>query len=251
MKILLVEDDHLLAKDLMNQLKELGYVDVYWASGVEKALLLFKKVRPEIAIIDIHLGQDSIDGVELALRFRQTSQFSLIYLTGYRDEATSARAQICKPSSTLIKPVHRGQIQTALELAARDWNRVVLNEARSSGNGSDSGEGMPVFVKVGKKYIRLNWESILWIEASSSSVIIQMGGERICVGKNLKSFLKDCPYNGLVRVHRSYAVNLQYVQSFDDEFVFVAKGDIESEIPCSRGRRGELHARMRRLLTNE
>lgn len=238
MRILLVEDDHLLAKDLMNQLKEVGYADVHWAKNANEARNLYLDNPPLVALVDIKLGSGSVDGITLSSDLDQLGPHALIFLTGYGEEAQSARAQSLKPTSTLIKPVHVKQLKAALDIAIRS----VEQEHKS--NFTDFS-----FIKVNGKYKRIDWSEVLWVEAARSSVIIVTENHRICYSKSLKFVSSQIGFEYMQRVHRSYLVNLNRVYAFDESYLYLKNVEEDIAIPYTSTYRNIIYRRLQRFLT--
>ena len=238
MKILIVEDDHLMARDLASQVSKLGYSDVNLATNAEEACSQYRKDPPEVIIVDIKLGRDSVDGITLASDLADLGNHGLIFLTGHEEEALSARAQAMQPASTLIKPVHAMQLKAAIDIAGRYQTKVTSSDPPFN------------FIKVNGKYKRLNWSEVLYIKAARSSVMIVTPDQRICYSKNLKHVWDQIPYSGLERVHRSYLVNLHRVQAFDDHDLYLEAGGKTHIVPYTKTFRDAVYRRLQRLLTN-
>ncbi|HVZ34744.1 MAG TPA: response regulator, partial [Polyangiaceae bacterium] len=114
-RILIVEDDASLAKDLWHTLMEQGFEPCGTAACPEDALLHFERLRPDLVMMDVRLrGADGID-VGRALRERYTTP--IIYLAAYVDPATLERARLTEPSAFLLKPISRAELEMSIEIA--------------------------------------------------------------------------------------------------------------------------------------
>lgn len=102
-RILIVEDDFLIARLLEDYLIESGFNVVGVAPSADKALALAEAERPEIAIVDIRLVGPR-DGVEVAQQFYQAFGLRSIFATAHTDPATRARAATARPLGWLQKP---------------------------------------------------------------------------------------------------------------------------------------------------
>jgi CheY-like chemotaxis protein len=90
--VLVVEDESIVAKDIQQSLIKLGYNVVGTASTGEKALALANELRPDIILMDIHLGDDTIDGVSLMKKIRKTTKHNHIKIfavTAYAEDTDS------------------------------------------------------------------------------------------------------------------------------------------------------------------
>jgi CheY-like chemotaxis protein len=113
-RILIVEDERLIAIDLQRRLTRLGHSVVgLAASGVEaiqKALALY----PDVVLMDIRL-QGAMDGVEAAQRIQASAPVPVVFMTAYVDEDTRQRVRATSPWGYLHKPFSAQQVQSTLE----------------------------------------------------------------------------------------------------------------------------------------
>jgi diguanylate cyclase (GGDEF)-like protein/PAS domain S-box-containing protein len=115
-RILVVEDESIVALDIQCRLESLGYdVPATVASG-EKAVEQAGALRPDLVLMDIHL-QGRMDGIEAADQIRQRFGIPVIYLTANADHPTVQRAKVTEPYGYVIKPFEERELQTAIEVA--------------------------------------------------------------------------------------------------------------------------------------
>ncbi len=115
-RIMVVEDEAIVAADLQDRLKGLGYeVTALVHSGV-KAESKALATKPDLVLMDIMLS-DSVDGVEAARRIQQNLDIPIVYLTAHGDEATLQRAKITAPFGYILKPFEERELRTAIEIA--------------------------------------------------------------------------------------------------------------------------------------
>ena len=115
-RVLVVEDDPLVASYLCDLLDEFGYICAL-ASSSSDALWLAATHRPDIAILDIHLNGPT-DGVTLARGLRDWRGIPVIFLSGIYDDTLIAQAKLTNPARFLHKPSRATEIVGALEAAA-------------------------------------------------------------------------------------------------------------------------------------
>ena len=115
-RILVVEDEPIVALDLQRRLEKLGYdVPAVAASG-EEALASADLSSPDLVLMDINLEGD-MDGVETAERMRRHHRVPVIYLTAYSNDRTLQRAKVTEPYGYLLKPFEERELQTTIEIA--------------------------------------------------------------------------------------------------------------------------------------
>ncbi len=116
LRILVVEDEAIVAKDLQNQLIALGYDVPEIASSGAKAIEIAKKIEPELVLMDIML-KGEMDGIQVAAEIKKLWNIPVIYLTAYSDKATLDRAKVTEPHGYLLKPFDERELRTVIEMA--------------------------------------------------------------------------------------------------------------------------------------
>jgi signal transduction histidine kinase len=115
-KILIVEDEGLIANDIAFQLRRSGYNVLAIASSGEGALHLLQKMQPDLVLMDIRLRGD-LDGIDTASRVRSEYRLPVIFLTSHADAETLARAKQVTPSGYVVKPFRQVNLCSAIEMA--------------------------------------------------------------------------------------------------------------------------------------
>jgi signal transduction histidine kinase len=115
-RILVVEDEAIVAFNLQLRLEQLGYdVPAVAASGQE-SLDLIDELLPDLVLMDIRI-QGPMDGIEVASRLRQTHPVPVIYLTAYAEDATLERARQTRPYGYLLKPFSERELHATIQMA--------------------------------------------------------------------------------------------------------------------------------------
>ncbi len=115
-KILIVEDEGIVALDLQNRLNQLGYHTVGRATTGKDAISLALTLEPDLVLMDIQI-QGDVDGIETARRIHEHRNIPIIYLTAYANEQTIQRAKTTEPYGYLIKPFEERELYTTVEIA--------------------------------------------------------------------------------------------------------------------------------------
>lgn len=113
--ILVVEDEHIVARDIQAMLEELGY-GVSIAMTGEEAVAKAAEVSPDLVLMDIVL-KGQMDGVEAAVEIRDRFRIPVIFLTAYADAKTVERAKVTTPYGYILKPFEERELHIAIELA--------------------------------------------------------------------------------------------------------------------------------------
>jgi len=115
-RILIVEDEGIIARDIQRQLMDLGYGPVDMAIDGEEAVDTARQLRPELVLMDIHLAGE-MDGIEAATTIRHELQIPCVFLTAYATNDVVERAKQADPSGYIIKPFDAQVLRTTIEIA--------------------------------------------------------------------------------------------------------------------------------------
>ncbi|BBO91581.1 response regulator [Desulfosarcina ovata] len=116
LKILIVEDERILAEDLKETLLELGYNVAGNVGSGEKAVELASKTEIDLALMDIKL-EGELDGVNTAEVLRNRFDIPVIYLTAFSDDTLLQKAKKTEPFGYVIKPYRASEIKSVIEMA--------------------------------------------------------------------------------------------------------------------------------------
>ena len=115
-KILIVEDDDIIARIEDWRLKNLGYTVCGRATNGAEAMELVVNKKPDVVLMDINIKGD-IDGIETARMIKKGFNIPVIYVTSHSDGATLVRAKETKPDGFILKPFEDNDLRIAIEFA--------------------------------------------------------------------------------------------------------------------------------------
>ena len=115
-RILVVEDEAIVAEDIQDILKSLGCSVSAVVSSGEGAIAKARELRPDLVLMDIMLD-GKIDGVEAAEQISARFDIPVVYLTAYADDSTLERAKLTGPYGYLLKPFEERDVHSAIEMA--------------------------------------------------------------------------------------------------------------------------------------
>ena len=239
-KILIIEDEMIIAANISLQLSKLGYEVTGILPRGEEALAHIQENKPDILLLDIQL-KGKLDGVETAELVQQECDMPIIYLTANSDDANFNRAKSTNPKAFISKPFKKLDLQRAIEL-------TVNSLTKESVSSNLKNEPVPflledrLFVKHKDRMVKLYIKDILYIEAERNYCRIFTKDDPYLLVMTLKEMDDKLPINHFIRVHRSYIVNLSQVDEVATDHLVVAK----KAIPVSKSCKDEL---MKRLLT--
>jgi PAS domain S-box-containing protein len=151
-KILIVEDELIIAADIATRLSRLGYAVVGQTDQAEQAVQLVGQLRPDLVLMDIRL-QGEGDGITAADTIRRQYSVPVVYLTAHADEATLQRAKVTEPFGYILKPFAERELRTVIEMALYRHaaeRRLQESERRFATTLTSIGDGVVATDAVGR-----------------------------------------------------------------------------------------------------
>lgn len=234
LKILIVEDDIIIANDVKLLLTEWGYSVVGCADNFDDALALFEQKKPDIALVDVQIVGEK-DGVHTATAFNLLRRIPIIFLTAQADFQTVTRAKNAEPSAYLLKPFDERHLHISLDLAISNFYKEnnktetskPLTETKTANEvklGADCFllKDNYVFIKQNYRFVKIFLEDILYLEADGNHCKIVLKNQKILVRLSLANALERLGENDkMLRVHRSFAININFIDEFDDSEIIL------------------------------
>ncbi len=115
-RILVVEDEKIVARDIKNRLRNLGYAVPAIVSSGEEAIQKAEEIRPDLVLMDIVL-KGKIDGIKAAKEIYTRFDIPVIYLTAYSDKETLRRVKMTEPFGYIHKPFEIKEMRSSIEIA--------------------------------------------------------------------------------------------------------------------------------------
>ncbi|WP_166965541.1 LytR/AlgR family response regulator transcription factor [Yeosuana marina] len=241
-KILIVEDEMIIAANISLQLTTLGYEITGIIPRGEEALLHIKENTPDIVLLDIQL-KGKIDGIETAQIMQKSFNIPIIYLTANANDEHFNRAKSTNPYAFISKPFKKLDLQRAIELTIK---RIQTEEKEVNPSEeklspfilSDS-----IFVKHHEKMVRVDIKDILYIEAERNYCRIHSKLKEYLLVMTLKDLDEKLPNKHFIRVHRSFIVNLSQIDEVATSHIVIGK----KAIPVSKSLKEELLNRLQTI----
>ncbi len=239
-KILIVEDELIIAEDLKDILEILGYEVCGLAISAREALALMEEHAPDLALLDIQL-KGGKDGIDLAQDIKSQFKLPFIFLTSHADRHTLDRAKAVHPYGYLVKPFQEKDIHASVEIAlsnfAQESNQMqqphdatfVLNDS--------------FFIRAGGMLMKLKFNDIMYLEADANYTNVYTRGKRFVVRSVLKELEQKLVSYNFSRIHKSYVINLDAIDAIDSQAVHIGT----KEIPISRSQHSWLLSHIKTL----
>lgn len=236
-RVLIVEDEPLIADDLQLILEENEYEVVGMADNANDCIELVKNTTPDLILLDINI-KGAIDGIMLAELLNKEFQIPFIFITSYTDDQTIGKVKVLNPSGFIVKPFEDREVATAVELALHNVSTETdeVNEVHEVTQEN-------LFVKHNSQLVKIRQEDILWAEAYDNYCYINLPEKRYLLPSTLKAIEGRLDEERFVRIHRSYLVNMAQIDVIGENYVSLNG----NELPVSKRHRQNLVQRIKTL----
>ncbi len=225
-RILIVEDNVIIADDMQSMLEEIGYEIVDNVIVYEQAVEVLKTQQVDLVLIDIILASDKT-GIDLGKHIRENYDIPFIFVTSNSDRATVENAKMVKPNGYLVKPFEQQDLYTSIEIALSNF---------TYGTGEEKNNAMPteddvpmsnsvlkdsIFVKKQHLYYRIQFGDIQFIKADNVYLEVNTVDKKFLVRSPLKDYLEKLPKHKFYRAHKSYIVNVDHIDAINSKDIMI------------------------------
>lgn len=235
-RILIVEDEALIAEDIAIRLTVMNYEIVGVAQGVDQALKLIEQEKTiDLILIDIILKGDK-DGVDLANIINASHKLPFIFLTSHSSEKIIDRIKNVKPDAFLLKPFNDRQVGVAIEIALAKYFKKTMNQRPEKQLNLKSLDTAALhikdslFLKKNHHFERVPLVEILFLQADNNYCTVYTTSNRFVYSMVLKKIEAQLPANQFLRIHRSYVINIKQINGFEGNTLFIG----DKKIPVSK-----------------
>lgn len=234
-RIFIVEDDYVVAKNLLLLLEKDGYNVLGTCDSGEESLPKIEKEKPDLIILDIDLA-GVLSGIEVGEIIRKKFGTPFIYLTAHGDSDTMARALPTEPGAYLAKPFNEDTLRSSIELALYKASRKQEPAEPETPKGKKYTIHDAIFIKSQKRLQKVLLKDILYVEANDIYVNVYTDKAKYLVNYSLKAIAEKFPEDTFLRVHRSYIINIEKIDAMEYNTLIIGG----HEIPVSKSYRDEL-----------
>ncbi len=225
-KILIVEDNVIIADDMQSMLEEIGYEIVDNVIVYEQAEEVLKTQQVDLVLIDIILASDKT-GIDLGKHIRENYDIPFIFVTSNSDRATVENAKTVKPNGYLVKPFEQQDLYTSIEIALSNFvygageekAEGIVNEEEVVTSNSVLKDS--IFVKKQHLYYRIQFGDIQFIKADNVYLEVHTIDKKFLVRSPLKNYLEKLPRNKFYRAHKSYIVNVDHIDAINSKDIMI------------------------------
>ena len=228
--ILIIEDEEILAWDLREKLRKEGYYVVENVSSGAEALEVFQQNEIDLIICDINI-EGEWDGIETMNNILKIRQVPLIYLTALSDKETIERAKNTQPAAYVTKPFQLENLRIAIDLAIHNFamrvqpkdNKIKLHHSDEKDNSRETILQIDdyIFIKQNYQFVKTHLNTILYLEADGNYTHLVTTDKKYTLYMSISSMLERLSFKRLVRVHRSFALNMDKIDTFNDQEIMI------------------------------
>jgi len=242
LRILIVDDDQHDAIKLKDELTSIGHNVLGIATNAMEALDYFKQQEPTLAILDVQLKNSKLNGIDIMKSFNQIKKIPIIFINGTQNFDLKIKAIQTDPAYYLDKPWHPDQLKGAISFALHNFKKGNFPISESDKKQLDCYKmGEFFFIRNNERFERIDINEIVIIKAANSCVEIITEKERMVFYTNLRNFFQQIDHPNLMRIHRSFAINIQNVFAFNSGTAYIKKGNINEEIPIGNTYKDEFN----------
>jgi len=224
-RILIVEDEILIAEDLKDTLFDLGFSQVDMAHDRKSAIEMIHTMNPQIVLLDIRMEGET-DGLEIGKFIAENTKQPFIYITAHSDVAMVKEIVKTRPEGYITKPVKKSDLFAAISLALQ---KVKVEDRSKS-----------ISIKDGYSNVLIQLDKILFVEAEGNYLNIVCEDRRYVSRQSMESIMEEMNDERFFRIHRSYFVNTQKILKYSKKEIQIGT----YKLPVSRNIGNEFEARM-------
>lgn len=217
MKYIIVDDEPLAREAIELLIAENGRLTLAGTFNSASSAGRFMEANPvDLVFLDIRMPH--VTGLEFARTIPKTTL--VVFTTAYAEYALDSYE--VDAIDYLVKPVLAEKFDKAVEKAISYHHLLVSEEKENIGDVQSE----YMFVKSERRFFKVNFKEILFVEGLKDYVVIQQADQRIITKMPLKTMYELLPKKLFLRVNRSYIVHLEKIESFDNNDIYIGKYEI-------------------------
>ena len=214
LKILIVEDEILIAEHIKDYLISFGYSQIFMIHHKQLAREAIEHISPDLILLDMHL-QFPQDGIEIAKYIDEKGNPPYIFITANSNMLLIQEAIKTKAAAYITKPLKKSDLFASMQIALKS---------------NPKEEERFLFVKENNNTLKVALNDILYIESNGNYITIHTPKQKILTRNSLEWVEEQLPEHKFMRVHRSFIINTKCIQTIKSKSVLINN----IEIPISR-----------------
>lgn len=197
-KILIVEDEVLIAEDLSDLLRSFGISEIDMAHDKPTALNKIEVFQPDLILLDIRM-ESELTGIQIAEIINTQYKKPFIFITAHSD---------MQMLQTILKTIPAGYITKPIKKADLYANVLLVSEKLKLQSPKQ------IMIKDGTKNVLIDFNDLLYIESEGNYIVIHTTHKKHALRQNMDSIMAQLDNDIFYRVQRSYVVNIKKVSSY-------------------------------------
>ena len=218
-KILIVEDEVLIANYTLDLLNQIGYLNCVLAYDKEQALRLINEFKPDFIFLDIRMESEKT-GIEIGTMIQNEFKIPFSYLTAHSDFALMNEAILTNPISYLTKPIKKADFFASMII----WEKDKINKVTF------------FYIREGITDIKININDFIYAKSEENYMLIFTKNKKYVVRNTIKNFLLENTFENIKQIHRSYLINVTLIQKIETTNLIIE----DIKLPLSRNFRPNL-----------
>ncbi|WP_313002238.1 LytR/AlgR family response regulator transcription factor [Chryseobacterium gleum] len=238
MNCIIVDDEPLARSEMRSLISEISGIDILGEfSSAPSALEFLKDNEVDLIFLDIEMPM--VTGLEFAEMLPKKSL--IIFTTAYSQYAL--KSYELEAVDYILKPIDPQRLEKAIDKAILYTELLSKDTVK---NTVESNTADFLFIKAERRFYKINFSDIKFIEGLKDYVVIHTRHQKLITAMNLKTIHQKISGETFIRVSKSYVVNMNYIDSFDNHNIYIE----DSEIPLGEVYRSEFFTRFAGGLLN-
>ena len=217
MKCIIVDDEPIARKGIKKLIEQIPQLELLDSLNSANAASAYMETN-QVDLIFLDIQMPGVNGIEFA---HTIPNHTLIIFTTAHSEYALDSYEV-DAVDYLVKPINAAKFRKAVDKAIA-YHSLLMDEEEKS---VEQVEDEFIFVKSDRRFFKVGLKDILFIEGLKDYVIIQLENQRIITRMTVKSIHEMLPQSTFLRINRSYIVNRNRIESFDNNDVFIGKHEI-------------------------
>ena len=218
MKYIIVDDEPIARRGIEKLAGQIGPLELVGSFENAEAAGRFV-ITNQVDLVFLDIQMPGINGIDVAKQISDTTL--IIFTTAFAEFAVDSYE--VDAIDYLLKPIKTERFTKAVEKAL-SYHKILLSEKDKT--HVEQVESNFIFIKSERRYFKVNFEDILFVEALKDYVIIQTTKQRLITRLNLKAMYEMLPSTLFLKPNRSYIINKERIDSFSNNDVFIDKYEI-------------------------
>jgi len=235
-RILVVEDEHLIALEIKKRLEDIGYKVPKITDKGKEAIEYIEKNKIDLILMDIELN-DELNGIDTAEIINSNYDIPVLYLTAYSDDKTLEKAKKTMVYGYIVKPIDENKLKINIEMAINKQKLEKEKTKKEVDNGKKLLEKKKISIKNDDETLLINLDDLVYIEVEEGVVYFFTDNEKLSENGTLKYWEDKLEDYGFYRCHKNYIVELNKVEKLitgKNNTYHLKMSNYVNEIPIAR-----------------